>query len=186
VLVELDAVPGDQLALRTIYYDRGHNIPDTGPSDIVTIAITDEGPTPAALPEAWGEVTAIPFDAATPRRAFVLREVEEGGAEPIFTINDEAYPDITPVLGSMGGIEVWEIDNESEMDHPFHLHGMSFQVLDDAGVSIPRLGWKDTLNVPQDQTLRFVVQFGGEGRWMYHCHILEHAERGMMGELMIE
>ncbi len=188
VLVELDAEPGDELALRTIFYDRGHDIPDTGPRDIVTITIDGEGPTPAALPESWAEVTEIPFDANTPRRAFVLREVEAEGdeAEPTFTINDEAYPDSTPIFGSPGDIEIWEIDNQSEMDHPFHLHGMSFQVLDAAGASVPRLGWKDTLNVPQDQTMRFVVQFGGEGNWMYHCHILEHAERGMMGELMIE
>jgi FtsP/CotA-like multicopper oxidase with cupredoxin domain len=43
-------------------------------------------------------------------------------------------------------------------------------------------GWKDTINVPQLQTVRFAVKFDAPGRWMYHCHILEHAERGMMGE----
>ncbi len=73
----------------------------------------------------------------------------------------------------------------TEMDHPFHLHGMSFQILDDAGLTVPRMGWKDTVNVPQGKTVRFAVKYGPEGRWMYHCHILEHAERGMMGELSI-
>ena len=46
-------------------------------------------------------------------------------------------------------------------------------------------GWKDTVNVPQQQVLRFAVEYGEPGTWMYHCHILEHAERGMMGELKI-
>ena len=49
----------------------------------------------------------------------------------------------------------------------------------------PVLGWKDTVNVPQKQTVCFVVRYDALGRWMYHCHILEHAERGMMGELTI-
>ena len=39
--------------------------------------------------------------------------------------------------------------------------------------------------MPQDETLRFAVRYDAEGRWMYHCHILEHAERGMMGELEV-
>ena len=44
-------------------------------------------------------------------------------------------------------------------------------------------GWKDTVNVPMKKTLRFAVRYGESGTWMFHCHILEHAERGMMGEL---
>jgi FtsP/CotA-like multicopper oxidase with cupredoxin domain len=71
------------------------------------------------------------------------------------------------------------------MDHPFHLHGMSFQTLDESGVAMEPNGWKDTVNVPQAATVRFAVQFGAPGRWMYHCHILEHAELGMMGELEV-
>jgi FtsP/CotA-like multicopper oxidase with cupredoxin domain len=83
----------------------------------------------------------------------------------------------------VGQVEVWEIENVAEMDHPFHLHGMSFQTLDADGKSVA--GWKDTVNVPQESTVRFAVRFGAAGRWMYHCHILEHAERGMMGELEV-
>jgi FtsP/CotA-like multicopper oxidase with cupredoxin domain len=114
----------------------------------------------------------------------VLREDAESEAEPFFTINAERYPQVTPIGTRTGDIEVWELDNETEMDHPFHLHGMSFQVLGDDLVA-PRLGWKDTVNVPREDTVRIAVQFGAEGRWMYHCHILEHAERGMMGELVV-
>ena len=46
-------------------------------------------------------------------------------------------------------------------------------------------GWKDTVNVPRGSKLRFAVQLDPPGRWVFHCHILEHAERGMMGELVI-
>lgn len=53
------------------------------------------------------------------------------------------------------------------------------------GVAPVHLGWKDTVNVPMKTTLRFAVRYGTAGTWMYHCHILEHAERGMMGTLVI-
>jgi hypothetical protein len=71
------------------------------------------------------------------------------------------------------------------MDHPLHLHGMFFRVLDVDGVEPEHVGWKDTVNIPQKSKLRFAVEYGEPGSWMYHCHILEHQERGMMGELQI-
>lgn len=185
VLVELDDAEGETLELRTVHYDRGHNIPDPGPIELLAIHVGASVGTPAPLPTAWGSIAPIAFDAATPRRRFTLREDDSVPASPVFTINDEAFPDVTPVRGPVGTVEIWEIENLAEMDHPFHLHGMSFQTLDASGSPTRPLGWKDTVNVPQESTVRFAVRFGAPGRWMYHCHILEHAERGMMGELEV-
>jgi FtsP/CotA-like multicopper oxidase with cupredoxin domain len=69
------------------------------------------------------------------------------------------------------------------MDHPFHLHGFFFQVLARSGVPVPddALANKDTLVLPQKTTTRIVARFDRPGGWLYHCHILEHAERGMVG-----
>jgi FtsP/CotA-like multicopper oxidase with cupredoxin domain len=183
VLVELAGTEGDSVTLRTIHYDRGHNIPDPGPIDLLAIELGARGRAPAALPTTWGAVEPIAFDASTPRRRFTLREDDSVPSMPVFTINDEAFPNITPVRGPVGRVEIWAVENLSEMDHPFHLHGMSFQTIDEAGTATEPLGWKDTVNVPLETTVRFAVRFGAPGRWMYHCHILEHAERGMMGEL---
>jgi FtsP/CotA-like multicopper oxidase with cupredoxin domain len=185
VLVELAGNDGDELALRTVHYDRGHDIPDPGPIDVLAIRLGPASAPPDELPLTWGDVAPIPTSATTPRRAFVLAEDDTDPANPVFTINDEAYPNVTPVAVSSGEVEIWEIENTSEMDHPFHLHGMSFQVLALDGTPTAPLGWKDTVNVPRETTLRFAVAFGGPGVWMYHCHILEHAERGMMGELEV-
>lgn len=185
VLVEVSAAEGETLALRTVHYDRGHNIPDPGPIELLSIDVGSRGPAPAALPTSWGTVDPIAYDNATPRRRFVLREDDTVPSMPVFTINDEAFPNVTPVRGTMGGVEIWEVENLAEMDHPFHLHGMSFQTLDEAGSATEPLGWKDTINVAQEATVRFAVRFGAPGRWMYHCHILEHAELGMMGELEV-
>lgn len=185
VLVELGGSAGQTLELQTVHYDRGHNVPDPGPKTILDIELGAAGKAPAALPSTWGDVKAIAFDASTPRRRLTLREDDSEPGNPIFMINSEVYPAITPLEGRPGRTEIWEIENQSEMDHPFHLHGMSFQVLDANGQLVQPLGWKDTINVARQSTLSFVVQLGDAGRWMYHCHILEHAERGMMGELRV-
>ena len=181
VLVEVTT----DTALRNTYYDRGHNIPNNGPVDLMTIRLGPEGSPPAPLPDRFGDVPLIPTDATTPRMTFTLREQENGVAPPTFSINNEMYPNVTPIAAVTDEVAIWEVVNLAEMDHPFHLHGMFFQILDDAGLTVPRLGWKDTVNVPQMKTLRLAVRYGAEGRWMFHCHILEHAERGMMGELAV-
>jgi FtsP/CotA-like multicopper oxidase with cupredoxin domain len=185
VLVDLVGDPGDTLALRTLHYDRGHNIPDPGPIDLLAIDVGPVGAVPGALPMAWGTVAPIAIASSTPTRPIVLREDDAIPNQPVFTINNEAFPNITPATVAMGTTEIWEIENLAEMDHPFHLHGMSFQIVDAGGVPIGPRGWKDTVNVPQLQTVRYAVQLDAPGRWMYHCHILEHAELGMMGELEV-
>ena len=186
VLVTLDGAPGDALTLQTVHYDRGHEIPDPGPLDLFKVQLEDRvDHAPAPLPGKWGQpVDLIPADGA-PMRSLVLSEKEAGLAEPQFFINDQMFPNGPPIQATSGDVEVWSIRNDAEMDHPFHLHGMFFRVLDVDGTPPEHIGWKDTVNIPQKKTLRFAVRYGTAGRWMFHCHILEHAERGMMGELTL-
>ena len=55
-------------------------------------------------------------------------------------------------------------------------------MLDERGAPVHPLAWKDTVNVPREETVRFVVRFDDRaGSWMYHCHILDHADGGLMG-----
>jgi len=184
VIVEL--TKAENLALQTLYYDRGHDLPDPGPLDLLRLRFKGTAEAREPLPAAWGNIDPLPVDASTPSRSFVLSEVDDGGdGKPRFFINDEAWPFNVTIMGSLGQLEVWEIVNTAEMDHPFHLHGVFFQVLDVAGVPETRLGWKDTVVVPQSATVRFAVRFDEPGMWMYHCHILEHAELGMMGQIMV-
>jgi FtsP/CotA-like multicopper oxidase with cupredoxin domain len=84
----------------------------------------------------------------------------------------------------LGTTEIWEVQNVVGMDHPFHLHGFHFQVLDRDGVPEPYRSWKDLVNVPKHSSVRIVVHFEDfPGKWMYHCHILDHEDEGMMGIL---
>lgn len=97
-----------------------------------------------------------------------------------FLINGFPYPDVPRLTSALGSVEQWRVVNESDMDHPFHLHGFYFQT---AG----HREWNDTINVPTKSEVTLQVDFrerpGATGSWLYHCHILEHAERGMMGEV---
>jgi FtsP/CotA-like multicopper oxidase with cupredoxin domain len=86
----------------------------------------------------------------------------------------------------LGATEIWEIENLVGMDHPFHLHGFQFQVLDRNGVPEPFRSWKDVVNVPRHQTVRFIIRYTDyAGRWMFHCHILAHEDQGMMAVLEV-
>jgi FtsP/CotA-like multicopper oxidase with cupredoxin domain len=187
VLVNFDHPPSERLTMQNVYYDRGHNIPDPGPKDLLEIAYGPAGPPPSPLPTILRQPSMVPVNDNTKVRPFVLREQEDpAGGLATFRINGQRWPEITPIVANRGDVEIWEIEANPEMDHPFHLHGMFFQILSIDGIP-PKVPWglKDTVNVPRGTKLRFAVQLDPPGNWMFHCHILEHAERGMMGELQI-
>ncbi len=185
VLVTFDGDLKRGAVLQTLHYDRGHDIPDPGPQDLLEVVYGPSNGTPAPLPDRWGEAPDLPIDETTPVRPFLLEEFERKGLPVMFTINGEQWPDNRPIHVDRGTIEIWSVQNKAEMDHPFHLHGMFFQVIDAPGMPLALSGWKDTVNVPQLSTVRFAVKYDPPGMWMFHCHILEHAELGMMGDLMV-
>ncbi len=185
VLVTFQGNGGGRATLQTVHYDRGHDIPDPGPQDLLDVVYGASSGTPEPLPEVWRELPRLAVTDSTPVRPFLLEEFEPPGLPVLFTINGEQWPDNKPVHVKQGSVEIWEIQNEAEMDHPFHLHGMFFELISEAGKPPLLDGWKDTVNIPQKSSVRFAVQYAPPGMWMFHCHILEHAELGMMGELMI-
>jgi FtsP/CotA-like multicopper oxidase with cupredoxin domain len=185
VLVTFDPRADADPVLQTIHYDRGHDLPDLGPQDLMRISLEAAAEPPGPLPQSWPAFSPLPVGATTPVRLFVLEEYEQPGFPVVFTINGEQWPDNQHVQVKQGATEIWEVRNAAPMDHPFHLHGMFFQVLDAAGQVAARSGWKDTVNIPQQASVRLAVQYEPLGMWMFHCHILEHAEFGMMGALMV-
>lgn len=105
-----------------------------------------------------------------------------GKAMDMATINERV---------NMGDTEIWEITNDSMMMHPFHIHHGQFQILDRNGVPHPaaEMGFKDTLRVGPGETARIIMRFehfaDPETAYMYHCHILEHEDNGMMGQFTV-
>lgn len=88
-----------------------------------------------------------------------------------------------------GNTEVWEVSNvDTYVPHNFHVHGVHFQVLDRNGTPVTghETGWKDTVSLPTSSTVRFRVRFDHHrGRYLYHCHLLDHSDMGMMAQMEI-
>jgi FtsP/CotA-like multicopper oxidase with cupredoxin domain len=184
VLVRGSGLPGSRSSLRLLPYDR--YIPQTRPSnwqverELAVLQYSSEPPVePAAIPARLRAVPAIDTTAVTTRRVVSLTQGMINGRLMDMTRID--------FHGNLGATEVWEIENLVGMDHPFHLHGFQFQVLDRNGVPERDARWEDTINVPKHETARLVVRFDDfPGRWMFHCHILSHEDHGMMGVLLIQ
>ncbi|WP_252996930.1 multicopper oxidase domain-containing protein, partial [Burkholderia sola] len=107
-----------------------------------------------------------------------------------FTINGDTYaPHRATLTSRRGDVERWEIRNTTDMDHPFHLHGTQFQVIERASggsrTSEPFRAWRDTVNVRSGETVSILVTQDMPGERMFHCHILEHEDLGMMGTLKV-
>jgi bilirubin oxidase len=183
VLIRGVMAPGAEVTLSTLPYDR--YVPQTRPGDweeprpILTLRYSEGAPTePEPVPERLRHVAAIDPAEATATRVVSLSQG--------FLNNRPFEMGRVDMIGALGDTEIWEIENLVGMDHPFHLHGFQFQVLDRNGVPEPFPSWKDTVNVPKHETVRFIVRYENfPGKWMFHCHILDHEDQGMMGVLEI-
>ena len=170
----------------------------------VTTAVTDPVtlytalPTTAEINTRW----AADVTSDTPSRQFVMAmggmnnmqttEVTSGSQMNgmSFTINGKSFDlnRVDETITTNGAIttEVWEVKNMSMMAHPFHAHAIQYQVLERNGEAASGidLGWKDTVLVGPGETVKLVGKFDPNisyGKYMYHCHILEHEDNGMMG-----
>lgn len=95
-------------------------------------------------------------------------------------INGERFPDITPHRLPLDADVVIEVRNLSASEHPFHLHGHAFELLSRNRVQPPHREVHDTFNVAVHEIVRLRLIADNPGHWMVHCHILPHADDGMM------
>ena len=184
ILVRGSAAPGTKTVLQTLPYDR--YVPQTKPPDwsrprdLLTLEYSAQAPiAPVALPRTLRQVPPLDTTAVSAIRVVTLSQGMINGK-----LMD---PDRIDVDALLGKTEIWVVENIVGMDHPFHLHGFQFQVLDRDGVPEPQRQWKDVVNVPKHQTARFIVRYDDfPGKWMFHCHILDHEDHGMMGVLQVK
>ncbi len=166
------------------------------PMDFLEIRPSSNLAASPAIPSTLAKIDWMkPQDAATTRR-FIL-QMQMGpmmmlGFGNSHTINDEAM-DMSRIdtVVKRGDTEIWEIGNSSPLPHPFHIHDVQFQILDRNGNSPPpgEKGLKDTVLVYPGELVRIIAKFQDyadpDRPYMYHCHILEHEDAGMMGQFTV-
>lgn len=174
-----------------------------GPVELVShVLALDEAGEVIEVPMPVFHVEVSPSD-ATPR-VIDWPIIEELDREPTSeeTIELEGFPD--PLQGVSwringmahsheplftfphGATVRMRITNHNGPEHPFHLHGQFFRIVDNGRPWTQQPGLKDTVLVPGLETVEIVAYFDNPGMWMAHCHILEHAQLGMMAEIAVE
>jgi len=152
-----------------------------------------------------GAITALPatlaknagLAALTPANATVSRQIAitGGGADGPFTFNDLPF-DMERIDQevTVGTTEAWTIGSGTEMSHSFHIHGVQFKVVarggDAARVNPWEQGWKDTIYLPIKESVTFVTRFDETADasypFMYHCHMINHEDEGLMGQFTVK
>jgi len=165
-------------------------------NNLMTINVVEESSTKKNIPEKLVEIEDYNRTDAVRSREFVM-----SGMGPMVNINGKQM-DMNRIDEKINvdELEEWVISNESSggmggmmgmMDstpHPFHVHGVQFRIIERNGAKPPinEQGWKDTVMVGNDEEVKILINFTKKGEFMYHCHILEHEDAGMMGQFLVE
>ncbi len=193
VLVKASTTKG-YYKLSSLPYDRG--MMSGGSSQQVTMLTVNVAGSAVSnsIPSVINSAaTRVSTPAGTPTRQIVLSMDMMGmtGSMMSAYINGIAFSasNAYTAYSNLGGYEIWEVINQSMMDHPFHQHVNSVQVLSISGgdsaynsfyTTAP--AWKDTVIVPKMGSIKLLVPIKDfTGMSMFHCHILEHEDIGMMG-----
>ena len=120
-------------------------------------------------------------------RMMDLRELAAKGR--LWAINgkvpDDLYREPPLLEAALGKSHVIELVNRTAFEHPIHLHGHGFRILSRNGEAAAHRPFADTLLLGVDETVEIALVTDNPGKWMFHCHILEHQASGMMGIIAV-
>jgi spore coat protein A len=171
--------------------------------NVMQFRVTAKGPADtSSLPQSLRPVPKLAESEASKSRPLSIVEVEDFYGKPVTMLLNNAHWKMpvteNPTLNS---VEIWELVNTTDDTHPIHLHLVRFQILDRrrfsifpyvtkgdlkyTGAPVPpdpgEAGWKDTVRAEPGMVTRIIVKFEGfVGRYVWHCHVLEHEDNEMM------
>jgi spore coat protein A len=156
----------------------------------------------APLPPALRPVPRIEPASAVRERILTVGEMDDAnGNAMMMTLGGRHWSDPVTEEPVQDSIEIWSLVNLTGDAHPIHLHLVRFQIVERrpfdlfawnarrelkyTGPGQPppphEAGWKDTVRADPDMVTRIIMRFGGEpGRYVWHCHLLEHEDNEMM------
>jgi spore coat protein A len=170
--------------------------------EILEFRVGQSASSTTSVPATLRTIPRTPESQATVTRTITLNEYQDLRANPmVMLLNRKRWHDPVTETPRLNTTEIWEFVNLTEDVHPMHLHLVRFQLLDRrvfdpyqyllnkklkflAPAEPPRpneLGWKDTIQCPPGMITRIIARFDGyPGKYLYHCHILEHESNDMM------
>jgi FtsP/CotA-like multicopper oxidase with cupredoxin domain len=174
---------GETFAIESLGYNRTTFL-KAKREKFATVKVEQRKPSIAFIPDVLREIKPL-----APQNAVITRNVKLSVGPSLkngmnFLVNNQMHANDKPVM--VGELQVWEVANASLMDHPFHLHGFFFQVIEENGKAPEYRAWKDTYNIKPGTKIKLAwVPDDRPGIWMYHCHILEHHAAGMMANFEV-
>lgn len=100
-------------------------------------------------------------------------------------VPDDLYQEPPLLKAGLGSSHVIELVNRTAFEHPIHLHGHGFRILSRDGLAVPHRPFADTVLLGVDEAVEIALVADNPGKWMFHCHILEHQASGMMGVIEV-
>lgn len=190
VVVDLSGCAGEDLLL----LDQGR--------PILRVRVGRGPAAPAYAPPARLRDLPAPRAAAGRIRRLTLDEYDDLGGNPsLMLLDGKRWRDPVSEQPRLGDTEIWELVNLTDDTHPIHLHEVRFRILDRRAVDVDQYlagggvrylgparppapeerGWKDTVRADGGGVTRILIHFEGyAGRFLWHCHILEHEANAMM------
>jgi spore coat protein A len=157
-----------------------------GPGLVMRFQVTRQAADDSHIPERLSQIRPLTRQEATVHRAFRFRAGEIHGRAG-WTINGRPFdPNHTVASPRLGSTEIWKLTSTER--HPVHIHLNPFQVLSRRGGSPGQYdhGWKDTVELTPGDTVEVITRFEGfRGKYLLHCHNLEHEDMAMMAAFQV-
>ena len=188
---------GTHIALRTLCVDTGP-VGDPNPEMVLADVVTPPSDQPDAdsLPEqahamdhrppVYKPVDVEPVKKTAPDFTVTFTEDKNG-----FYINGRKFEADAPAMTSarVGTYQHWRIVNATAELHPFHIHQVHFLAYAQNGAPLPNPAWLDTVNVPYGGYVDVILDFTDpviKGMSVFHCHLLNHEDKGMMAKILFK
>ncbi|MEC2019698.1 outer spore coat copper-dependent laccase CotA [Bacillus velezensis] len=202
VLIDFSAFDGEHIILTNGTGCGGDADPDTD-ANVMQFRVTKQlkGEDTSRKPKYLSTMPNVTSKRIHNIRTLKLTNTQDKYGRPVLTLNNKRWHDPVTEAPKLGTTEIWSIINPMGGTHPIHLHLVSFQILDRrpfdlerynkfgdivyTGPAVPpppsEKGWKDTVQAHSGEVIRIAATFAPySGRYVWHCHILEHEDYDMM------
>jgi len=200
-VVDFSKYPGQNFIMTNTSRDPGETEVEIPELMQFQVAASVSEPDTSSLPTHLRSIQRLDPEKSDRSRLIVFDQMTMSDNSTMLTLNGKSWRDPITESVHFGDTEVWQLANTLTDTHPFHIHGVEFQVLDRRLFDVEaylqtgqinylapavqpypnEMGWKDTVRVLPQMITRIIMKFSlHPGYFIYHCHILEHEDMDMM------